>query len=94
MKNAITSPECMLLHLDSSSEFELHVDASKKHWCDARFNTQWKAKTCKIYVKMFCKVLVNFGYITSGTFRCKIWVGNFLGLSSRTTTKVVTDMQT
>ena len=30
MKNAITSCECMLLHPDWSSEFELHVDASKK----------------------------------------------------------------
>ena len=30
MKNAITSPECMLLHPDWSPEFELHVDVSKK----------------------------------------------------------------
>ena len=30
MKNAIMSPECMLLHSDWSSEFKLHVDASKK----------------------------------------------------------------
>ena len=30
MKSAITSPECMLLHPEWSSEFELHVDGSKK----------------------------------------------------------------
>ena len=54
MENAITSPECMLLHPDWSSEFELHVDASKKGI--GVMLTQWKAKTCKICVEMFYKV--------------------------------------
>ena len=30
MRNAVTCPECMLLHPDWSSEFELHIDAFKK----------------------------------------------------------------
>ena len=74
MKNAITSPACILLHPDWSSEFELHVDAHPK--------TQWEAKTCKICIKMFCKVCVNLEYITSRTFRCIIWVGNLKYLNS------------
>ena len=76
MKNAITSTECMLLYPNWSSEFELHVDASKKgigvmlaQKHDGKLRPVRFASRCFTKSKSIWSTLI--------TFRCKIWVRNF-----------------